>query len=323
MNALTRTQKLFLIVLAVIDVTVIAVMGSVVLASSRAPVQIAPTQTAPVLPSATLPATWTPTPTTTPIATLPSRATNTPPPSPTAYPTHTAIPSTITPTLTIAPTAPPPPPPLPVRLENPDFDNLLPNRIPGWTWDAYVNYRSGDVADPQNSYAEPYFEAADDAERQIQGSTLKVETVRWLKFRTWVHQTVTVNAGSQVQFQIQAKAFSSLDSLIVKAGIDPAGSGNCFNAVWGPEQRINQDSGTVQLTSPFVTALPYIDPNRPAVEKPPGDVDTGEPGNEEEARAPEVQLGRVTVCFFAEPSYPHVNNAAFFDAAQITVRPPR
>jgi hypothetical protein len=320
MNALTSTQKLILIVFAVIDVVVIAVMGGVVIASSRTPMQMAPTAAAPVLPSATLPATWTPTPTTTPMATLPSRVTNTPPATLTPYPTHTPVPPTITPTVTIAPI---PPTPIPVRLEGPDFDYLMPNRIPGWKWDAYVNYRPGDAFDPETSYAEPFFEAADDERRQINGSTLKVETIRWLKFRAWIHQTVTVTAGSQVQFQIQAKAYSSIDSLIVKAGIDASGAGNCFNAVWGAEHRINQDSGTVQLTSPFVTVPPSVDANPSVPPTPPADADEGDPDSEELIPEPEIQLGRVTVCFFAEPAYPHVSNAAFFDMARITVRPPR
>jgi hypothetical protein len=215
---------------------------------------------------------------------------------------------------------PPPPTPLVVRLEGADFDHILPNRIPGWTWDAYVNYKPGDAYDPATSYAEPYFEAADDARRQIQGSTLKVETIRWLKFRAWVHQTVTVTAGSQVEFQIQAQAYSSLDALIVKAGIDPTGSGNCFNARWGAEQRINQDSGIVVLTSPSIVAPAYIDPNKPVIPTPTAAPDEGDEG---ETAPPEVPLGRVTVCFFAEPIHPHINNAAFFDVARITVRPPR
>jgi hypothetical protein len=319
MNAFTGAQKLILIVLAVVDVAVIAVLGSVVVGSSRPLAQVAPTAImhVQVLPSSTLPPTWTPTATATPLATLPSRATNTPPATETPYPTFTPIPPTITPTLTIAPT------PIPVRLEGADFDYIMPNRIPGWKWDAYVNYKPGDAADPERSYAEPYFDDADDAKRQIQGSTLKVETVRWLKFRTWVHQTVTVTAGSQVQFQIQAKAYSSLDALIVKAGIDPTGAGNCFNAAWGAETRINQDSDTVLLSSPFLTIPPYIDPNWVVEEEPPDDGDEGDPTGEEEVKPPEVLLGRVTVCFFAEPTYPHVNNAAFFDVAKIIVRPPR
>jgi hypothetical protein len=40
--------------------------------------------------------------------------------------------------------------------------------------------------------------------------------------------------------------------------------------------------------------------------------------------APETvtgQAGRVTVCLFAEATYPSVNNAAFFDDARFTVQP--
>ena len=58
----------------------------------------------------------------------------------------------------------------------------------------YLDKETGDDLDPENSYAEPFFEAADDPARQIYGTTLKIETVRWVKFRTWVHQTVTVTA---------------------------------------------------------------------------------------------------------------------------------
>jgi len=34
-------------------------------------------------------------------------------------------------------------------------------------------------------------------------------------------------------------------------------------------------------------------------------------------------LGKVTICFYAEPAYPHINNAAFFDQAQLIAVPPR
>ena len=54
------------------------------------------------------------------------------------------------------------------------------------------------------------FNDADDPLRQIDGSTLKVETVRWLKFRTWVHQTVSVTVGTHgaVQHQGQRVLFT-------------------------------------------------------------------------------------------------------------------
>ncbi len=182
------------------------------------------------------------------------------------------------------------PTPAPVELVNPDFDLLLTNRIPGWQWDAYINYQPGGDYDPATSYAEPMFSAADDPVRRIHGSTLQIETIRWLKFRAWVYQTVSVTTGSLVTFQIDAGAFSSIDSLLVRAGVDPEGNEGCQEAVWGTEQAINQDSGVVTLRSRQVTV---------------------------------GESGRVTVCFFAEPRYPDVNNAAFFDRAQLTVLPPR
>ena len=224
------------------------------------------------------------------VPTLPPRHTNTPTLTPTLLPTYTPSP-------TSTPSAP-----KPVPLNGADFDFLLPNRIPGWKWYAFVNYRSGDDYDPNTSFAEPVFTAADDPLRQINGTTLKVETVRWLKFRTWIHQSVTVTAGSSVSFRIKAKAFSSLDSLIVRAGIDPQGADNCNGVRWGKEMQINQDSGVVTLTSPQIIAP-----------------DTTEEDDSETSTA----MSPITVCFYAEPKHPHVNNAAFFDQAELIVTPPR
>jgi hypothetical protein len=237
--------------------------------------------------------TWTPTLTPTTAPTLPPRETNTPTVTPTLLPTYTPTPTST------------PSPPKAIPLNGADFDFLLPNRIPGWKWYAFVNYRSGDDYNPDSSFAEPLFSAADDPLRQINSTTLKVETMRWLKFRVWVHQSVTVTAGSTVSFRIKAKAFSSLDSLIVKAGIDPQGADNCNNARWGKEMQINQDSGVVILTSPQVIA--------PSTEVADADDDDKEGSD----------LSRITVCFFAEPKFPHVNNAAFFDQAELIVTPPR
>jgi hypothetical protein len=187
----------------------------------------------------------------------------------------------------------------------------MPNRIPGWKWDAYVNYGPDSEYDSENSYAEPVFTTADDPQRQIDGGTLKVETLRWLKFRAWVHQTVTVTAGSRAYFQIKAQAYSSLDRLIVKVGIDPTGSEHCYDARWGEEMRVNQDNGTVRLSSPNVIVEPYQDPSV---------TDETEEENEDNK---EPALGRVTLCFYAEPTFPHINNAAFFDQAELVVAPPR
>ncbi len=298
MSALTRTQKIILLILAVLDVAVIAGLAAIVVNATRHPAQALPASATPE-PTQTPAATWTPTPTLTPRPTLIARPTNTP------VPTRTPVP-TVVPTETPTPT---PIPPIVVRLEGADFDFLLPNRIPGWEWDAYVNYKSGDEYNTETSYAEPQFTAADDPVRQISGTTLKIETMRWLKFRTWVHQTVTVTVGSRVTFRIKAGAFSSLDTLIVKAGIDATGAGNCNSARWGNEMRINQTSGTVTLTSPTVVVAELPNPT---------------PEEEEDEETTEVApLGRVTVCFFAEPAYPHINNAAFFDQAELIVAPPR
>ncbi|MGC9521637.1 MAG: hypothetical protein ACP5HG_07110 [Anaerolineae bacterium] len=294
MGALNQTQKIILLVLAVLDVVVIGGMAAIVITSRGAPADPAPVAS-PTKPLLTLAPTWTATVTTTPRPTLPSRPTNTPRATRTPVPTATE-----TPTAT-------PLPPEPVALKGADFDFIMPNRIPGWEWDVYVNYKPGEDFNTESSYAEAMFTAADDPARQIHGTTLKIETIRWLKFRAWVHQTVNVTAGSRAYFKIQAKAFSSLDSLIVKAGIDPTGSGSCHNARWGQEMRINQNSGTVTLTSPTVIVAPVEEVS----------------GDEEEASAAERTPGRVTVCFFAEPTYPHVNNAAFFDLAELVVTPPR
>jgi hypothetical protein len=106
----------------------------------------------------------------------------------------------------------------------------------------------------------------------------------------------------------------------VKAGVDPTGAGHCHDAVWGPEVRINQDDGVVQLSSPQVTVRPLPD----ATEADEAEVEVEEEDNEDmEEREEEAPQGRVTLCFFAEPVYPHVNNAAFFDQAKLIVSHPR
>jgi hypothetical protein len=174
-------------------------------------------------------------------------------------------------------------------LVNADFDMLMPNRIPGWQWDAYVNYQPGDEYDPQESFAEPLFEAADDPVRRINGSTLKIETIRWLKYQAWVYQTVSVTTGSSVYFQVKANAYSSIDDIIMGAGVDPRGGEGCDGAEWN-RVTINQDDGVVTITSPRVTVR---------------------------------EKGAVTACLYAEPRYPDVNNAAFFDQAELIASPPR
>ena len=312
MKTLSRGQKIILIVLAILDVSVIAGLGSIVVRSMRAPLpaRISPTSTPTVISTSAGIATWTPTAEPTARPTVPPRATNTATPTPTPFPTHTPTPTS---------TPRPLPTAGPVPLDNADFDYIMPNRIPGWEWYAYVNYKSGET-DPQNSFAEPVFTAADDPARRINGSTLKVETVRWLKFRTWVHQTVTVTAGSTVQFSIKVNAFSSTDRLIVKAGVDPTGQPHCDDVRWGETWRINQDDGTVTLMSPRVIVAAIENEPTPTVTPDPLERETPEPVVPEEET--EI-LGKVTICFYAEPAYPHINNAAFFDQAQLIAIPPR
>lgn len=298
MQVLTRKQKVILIIFAVLDVLVIGTMAVVVFNASRnLPTSVIPDVTQAPTPTSdfALP-TWTPGPTATPIPTLPPRLTNTPTVEPTPFPTRTPSP---TPTR---------PPATPIVLVGADFDYVMPNRITGWNWDAYINYKPGDEVDSDNSYAEPLFTAADDPVRQINGGTLKIETQRWLKFRAYVYQTVTVTVGSQVYFEIKAQAFSSLDRLIVKAGIDPNGGENCLNARWGDAMYIRQEDGIVTLTSPRITVPASIIPQPTATD------DESDP-----EAIPSPDGSPVTLCFFAEPSYAHVNNAAFFDEAKLVV----
>lgn len=272
---MTRAQKSILIVFAIVDVIVVVALGLATFQALQEP-ELTPLPTLAAPPTATPPGipTWTPTVTFTPLPTLPPRPTNTPQPIPTPFPTATPTPL---------------PTPGPYPIQNPEFDLILPNRIPGWTWEAYVNYRPGQEYDPTNSFAEPMFTTADDPGRYISDSTLKIETIRWLKFRTWVYQVVTVTQGSTIYFKIKASAFSSIERITVQAGVDPNGNSNCQKAVWGQARAINQDDGIVTLVSPQVKV---------------GD------------------SGLVTLCFFAEPRYPDVNNAAFFDQAELIVAPP-
>lgn len=272
----------------------------------------APLPTTTAAPTRNRQPTWTPEPTATEIPAVMPRLTRTSTPTATPVPTRTPTPT---------PTATPVPTPMPVQLMNDDFDMLMTNRIPGWKWDAYVNYKPSDQDfNSDTSYAEPFFEAADDPARQIHGSTLKIETIRYVKFRAWVHQTVTVTAESSVYFQIKANAFSSQYHLTVKAGIDVTGAGHCYDAQWGEAATINQDSGTITIRSPRLTVPEFTDViDATTTPTPTPAVEHGE-GTPTPQPEPEPKLGRVTVCFYAEPTYPHINNAVFFDEAELVVK---
>ncbi len=272
---MSRNQKITLIVLAFVDILVIGAMGWVMVSnmSGKTSFTLLPATVTATASPTNIP-TWTPTVTATPSPTLPPAITRTPRPTRTPYPTLTPSPL---------------PTPAPVTLVNPEFDQFMPNQIPGWQWDADVNYQMGDEYNPQSSYAQPTFKLADDPRRQINGSTLQIETVRWLKFRAYVYQQVTVTTGIAVYFRIKATAYSSIDQLILRAGVDPQGGAGCENARWS-ETLIDQEDGIVTITSPRLVV---------------------------------GRNGRVTVCLFAEPRYPDVSNAAFFDQAELIVAQPR
>ncbi|MBE9507030.1 MAG: hypothetical protein IMY86_03190 [Chloroflexi bacterium] len=282
---MSRKQWLVLATLALFNVIVLCAMAVVVIYSlTQSPSASAPIPTLfpTVSPWPTPPPTWTPTPTSTPQFTPTPRPTGTPAGTPTPEPTFP-------PTSTFTPT--PLPTPTPRPLENPTFEGIQPNSIPGWQTGGFVNWASGDEFDPGTSYAAPRFHQADDPLQRINGPTLQIDTEPWVKLRAWTFQTVDVEPGSLVQFQIRAAGFvkDTTGHYILKAGVDPEGGEGCEAAQWGDEQTINQNAGAVTLVSPEVVA---------------------------------GQAGRVTVCAFAETQYAQVYHAAFFDDAALTTSLP-
>jgi len=276
---MSRKQWLVVAVLALADVIVLGAMAFVVIRSLMYPQPASapiPTPAASLQPTATSPPTWTPTLSPTPQPTHTPRPTSTPTETPTPWPTFT-------PTL--------PPTPAPVLLENPTFDGVLENFIPGWRTGALVNWAPGDEFDPATSYAAPRFHQADDPRQWINGPTLQIDTVPWVKLRAWVFQTVEVEPGSRVRFQVRAVGFVAdmAGGYILKAGVDPDGGEGCEAARWGAEQIVNQDDGIVGLVSPEVVVS---------------------------------QAGRATVCMFAETQFAQVYHAAFFDDVTLTALPP-
>ena len=283
---MSRNKKLILIGLAVLDVLCLSVMVGVVLYSTLPLAGTTPSSasipTPSHLPTNTPYPTWTPKPTYIPVPTRGPRSTR----APTATPTETATPG---PTFTPAPTITPTPTPKP--LENPTFDDLRMNDIPGWQMGAFVNWRPGEEFDPATSFAEPRFHQTDNPVQRINGSTLQIDTEPWVKLQAWVFQSVDVGLGSRVVFEVRARAVveDTTGGYFLKAGVDPDGGEGCDRAKWGSVRQINQGDGVVVLSSPQVVA-----------------------GEE----------GRVTLCMFAETQYAQVWHAAFFDDAAITVLPP-
>ena len=286
---MSRTQKLILAGMALLDVIVLCAMAAVVVSSLRnlpAPAKGGPAPTATLFSTATRPPTWTPTPSPTSHPTGTARPTRTA----TGTPTPVATLPSKTPTVAHSPTPTPTVTPVANLLENPSFDGIEENDIPGWWTGAYVNWEFGDELDPGNSYATPRFHAADNPAQRISGSTLQIDTVDWVKLRAWVYQTITVTAGSRVTFRVRAAAVvpDQAGGYFLKAGIEPDGGDGCDDAEWGEEQHVNQRDGVVTLISPEVLV-------------------------EEE--------GPITVCMFAETQYAQVWHAAFLDEAELTVLP--
>jgi len=271
--------------LALADIVVLCLVVSLIRSYTNMLFSPPPTiASIPTVSTAALPPTWTPVPTSSPA------------PTPTRRPTHTPT-DTATPWPTFNPSQTPSPTPLPsptlasFSLENPTFDYLGWDYVPGWHTGGVVNWAPGQPFDVANSYAAPRFHRADDPRQWINGSTLQIDTEPWVKLRAWVFQTVTVTTDSRVQFQIHAMGFvkETAGGYILKAGIDPSGGEGCDAALWGTEQIVNQDDGVILLSSPEVVV---------------------------------GEAGRVTVCAFAETQFAQVYHAAFFDDAALLVTPP-
>jgi serine/threonine protein kinase len=201
-----------------------------------------------------------------------------------------ALPVFETPDLpTVTPTETPTPIPTKVvipKLQNPGFEGISDNFIPGWSWWAVDNFAGGDY-DPNTSFDTPLFKQADDPARFIHGATLQVDAAGFLKFKAHVFQAVTVSPGATVHFRALASAYSDAGDIKMVAGIDPNGSPGCGSARWGDLVTINQEDGVVQLVAPQAVV---------------GDA------------------GRVTVCLCAEALHATAHNAAFFDSAELFVQ---
>jgi hypothetical protein len=176
-----------------------------------------------------------------------------------------------------------------VWLENAEFDRVEPDRVPGWELEALVNWEPGQEFSPDHSYGQPNFAPANDSRRVIDGSTLMIDTYQWVKFSATLYQTVPVEPGDRVQFEISARGYSEGGGIQVRVGIDPAGSAACQDGLWSEMLIIDQQRDVVRLNSPEAIA-----------------------GSE----------GLVSVCFFAEPQFAVIHNAAFFDQASLSVLPP-
>ena len=293
---MTRGQQLVLIVMVIMLLGVTAVLAFTLINTDDAASAV---PTLAVLPAATAalgsagnasiasdaPPTWTPESTRTPLPTDTPRATNTAAPPPTITPTFLP---TFTPRPTELVTSTPEVVTATATLENPGFTGIAGDNIPGWSWWAEDNFEPGGDYVPDRSFDTPLFKQADDPARFITGPTLQIDAVQHLKFKTHVYQTVIVSPTQSVGFRARAGAFSDSGSVMVSAGIDPAGGQGCGNARWGEILYLDQAGAVQSLVAPNVVA---------------------------------GASGRVTVCLYAEPLYAAVSNAAFFDDARLAVGP--
>lgn len=293
---MTRGQQLVLVVMVVLLLGVTALLAYTLITSDDAASTV-PTLAA--LPGAVeqpgavgqasgttvAPPTWTPAATRTLLPTDTPRPTHTaaPPPTitPTFLPTFTPRPTElVTPTSTVVTAT--------TTLENPGFTGIGADNIPGWSWWAEDNFEPGGDYNPDRSFDTPLFKQADDPVRFISGPTLQIDAVQHLKFKTHVYQSVVVSPNQNVGFQARAGAYSDTGSVMVAAGIDPAGGEGCGNARWGEILYLDQGQVVQTVVAPTVVA---------------------------------GASGRVTVCLYAEPLYAAVSNAAFFDDAELAVGP--
>ncbi len=291
---MTKGQQIVLVVMVIMLLGVTVLLAITLLSTNDAASEVPTLAVLPTImvPSAgtsaavIVPPTWTPEPTRTPPATGTPRATPTATSPPTITPTFAP---TFTPQPTEVVTPTPPGPTTTLGLVNSGFEGISNNTIPGWNWWAEDNFEPGGDYNPDTSYDTPLFKRADDPVRFINGSTLQIDAVQHLKFKTHVYQTVVVTPTAKVGFQVLASAFSDTGVVQIAAGIDPLGREGCGSARWSDSSFLDQGQSVQAVVAPEVVA-----------------------GSD----------GRVTVCLYAEPLYPAVSNAAFFDDAELTVIPP-
>jgi hypothetical protein len=176
-----------------------------------------------------------------------------------------------------------------MQVENGDFEEILPDSVPGWENVSLITWQPGEEFNSDSSYGRPEFTRASDPRREINDSTLMVSTYQWVKFSVTLYQSIEVEPGSRVQFSISARGYSENGGVQLRAGLDPEGGGACQADSWGDTVVTDQFSGMASLVSP-----------------------EGVVGED----------GVVTVCFFAEPQYAAEYSAAFFDDAELTVASP-